>query len=1000
MALSETAEKQAASASVVQFHTRNVIGIVVVFLALFTGFMVFMAVDFHKLEQKSREALAAHFLERVIYLDQLLQQVGSSLEAMKTVAEADLFSTRDLNPVPMPPIAGSIAYNGDAGYFHMDSLVRPFSVEQAGNLTGQGPFPGDDPAFLREIRAALALNPLFHHARQSVKTTAWVYYISARRFIHLFPWVSSDEWKFTTQSYSKDFFKMAVPEVNPHRGRYWTPVYVDEVGKGLMVTCGVPVYDGDRFLGAVALDLTVDFLNGIAAAFRPDKGTLFLINDYDQVLAHPRITSSGDMAVKTVDQAIPPGLDMDKAGLAALPGNRIASRDGWLVLKADLFQAPWQVVYIEPVPGLWSRIRTGTGPGIVLLFAGLLTLVLLVLISTHYLYVVPADRFIRFILDCSRGRRPESPYGVPRMWKPWFATIDRTFAENAQLTARIRQYSEELEIRVTRRTAELIRLNTTLNAEILAREKAQDDEQRMARILDQAISQSPSGIVVADAPDMRIHTANRAAFEIRGKAPDIASEGHVMEAFGEWEIFDMDRRPYPAEKLPLFRAIRKGEIVRNEEIIIKDIRGRDRWLIVNASPVTDAGGKIVAGIVIFHDYTDRREIEKEKLDAQKFALEQAKHALVGQVAGKMAHDFNNILGVIMGNAELALAESTDREMKRIFALILGQTHRGKNLTKNLVAFARDQEPKQAFFNLNKKIDLVLDLMKKDLARIRVETRYEPDLPKLLADPGMIEHMLVNLIQNAVHAVGKSDRPMLIIRTFCRESHIGFDIEDNGCGIPQAHLERIYEPAFTLKGSRDSLDAYAPEVRGTGYGMANVKKYIEQHRGRIRVRSAPGKGTCFTVSLPLISGELTLSEKEEIGAVGLHTRRNILLVEDESAISDIQVNVLTGAPCHHRVDLARTGEAAVALLDENQYDIISLDYVLPGSLNGIDVYMSIREKDAQVPVLFVSGNIEFLESVGRLREQDDWVAHLSKPCLNREYVDAINRLLDKAAGNPG
>ncbi|MCG8689561.1 MAG: PAS domain-containing protein, partial [Desulfobacterales bacterium] len=502
----------------------------------------------------------------------------------------------------------------------------------------------------------------------------------------------------------------------------------------------------------------VDFLNGIAAAFQPDKGTLFLYNDHGQILAHPRITSSSDMAVKTVDQAVPPGLDMDRDALAALPENRITRKDGFLILKAALFQAPWQVVYLEPLPGLWTRIKTGVGPGTILLFTGLLALVLLVLMSTHYLFVVPADKFIKFILDCSQGRRPAPPYGVPRMWKPWFATIDRTFEENEQLTGRIRQYNEELEVRVTRRTAELIRLNTTLNAEILAREKAQDEEQRMARILDQAISQSPSGIVIADAPDMRIHTANRAAFEIRGQLPDKISEQHVRMAFDDWEIFDTELRRYPVEKLPLFRAIRGGEIVRNEEIIVKDLQDRDHWLIVNASPVTDSRGEIVAGIVIFHDITTRKQIEKEKLDAQKFALEQAKHALVGQVAGKMAHDFNNILGVIMGNAELALVECRNREMKRIFSLILGQTHRGKNLTKNLVAFARDQEPKQAFFHLNGKIDLVLDLMKKDLARIWVETRYEPDLPKLLADPGMIEHMLVNLIQNAVHAVSRADRP--------------------------------------------------------------------------------------------------------------------------------------------------------------------------------------------------------------------------------------------------
>ena len=117
----------------------------------------------------------------------------------------------------------------------------------------------------------------------------------------------------------------------------------------------------------------------------------------------------------------------------------------------------------------------------------------------------------------------------------------------------------------------------------------------------------------------------------------------------------------------------------------------------------------------------------------------------------MAHDFNNILGIIMGNTEIALLDCKEPEVQKTLRLVFNQTIRGKNLTKNLVAFAKDQEPKQEFFRINEKVDLVLDLMKKDLEEIELKREDKPGVPDLLADTGMIEHTLVNISHNSIHA---------------------------------------------------------------------------------------------------------------------------------------------------------------------------------------------------------------------------------------------------------
>jgi len=253
--------------------------------------------------------------------------------------------------------------------------------------------------------------------------------------------------------------------------------------------------------------------------------------------------------------------------------------------------------------------------------------------------------------------------------------------------------------------------------------------------------------------------------------------------------------------------------------------------------------------------------------------------------------------------------------------------------------------------------------------------------------------MVNLIQNSIHATSLTPLPEIIIRTHYRDEMIFIEIEDNGCGIPPESLGDIFEPSFTLKGTRDTAGVYKPGIRGTGYGMSNVKKYIDQHKGHIEIHSELKKGTKMTISLPITRKALTEEEIKEVKKETLCSGKYILLVEDEQAISDVQYRILTQDPLNHRVDIAGNGRIAMDLLDRNTYDVISLDYLLPGQLNGMDVYHHIRKTNKTVPVLFISGNIEFLESVKTLKQQDPYTDHLSKPCKHMDYINGINKLME-------
>ncbi len=419
-----------------------------------------------------------------------------------------------------------------------------------------------------------------------------------------------------------------------------------------------------------------------------------------------------------------------------------------------------------------------------------------------------------------------------------------------------------------------------------------------------------------------------------------------------------------------------------------------KWLGWMDTAVLDDNGKVKEIIGVGRDISVNKQAEKEKNDAQRTAAEHENYALVGRIAGKMAHDFNNILGVIMGNSELALLDCPHPPTRKTLELVFEQTMRGKNLTKNLVAFAKDQELKQEFILLDEKMDLVLNLLKKDLDGIKVTRQYGNGVPELLADPGMMEHAIVNLIQNSIHAVSLTEQPEITVRTYYQDENIFFEIEDNGCGIPSEYLDDIYEPSFTLKGSKDKSGLYKSDIKGTGYGMSNVKKYVDLHKGSIFIHSKMKKGTTVVIGLPVIKKKLTNEEIKKVKKERISSGKYILLVEDEPAISDVQYRILTHEPFNHRVDIAGNGQVAIDLFNRNKYDFISLDYILPGELNGMDVYHLVRKTNKTIPILFISGNIEFIESIMDLKQKDSYIEHRSKPCKNIDYVNGVNKLLGR------
>jgi signal transduction histidine kinase len=259
------------------------------------------------------------------------------------------------------------------GYCMDDSAVgseRPYTP----GLSGSGPLPQRDSSLGEEVAMALLLGPQLSATADNIPNMAWAYYTSARRFIAMYPFVSCQDFRFSDDLHDHEFFSLGRPEVNPGRSLFWTSAYVDEAGKGLMATIGAPVYGPDqRFRGTVAIDLTLQTLSGYLRSPELEGGTALIVNDREQILAHPSLLGADlPKAPRLAD--IVPGYDSALRHEIFGGAKGFHAHGGQLVTSQALSAAPWRLVYLTDKGVLYRRAWMDSGIEI----AGFVLLVLVI----------------------------------------------------------------------------------------------------------------------------------------------------------------------------------------------------------------------------------------------------------------------------------------------------------------------------------------------------------------------------------------------------------------------------------------------------------------------------------------------------------------------------------------------------------------------------------------------------------------------------------------------
>jgi PAS domain S-box-containing protein len=435
-------------------------------------------------------------------------------------------------------------------------------------------------------------------------------------------------------------------------------------------------------------------------------------------------------------------------------------------------------------------------------------------------------------------------------------------------------------------------------------------------------------------------------------------------------------------KPALLRAVENGEYPDTTfRIALAD--GAVRWILSKGQVLKNENGKgreLVGGMI---DITDGKRTEAQLHRSQKLEA-------IGQLAGGVAHDFNNLLVAILGNLSLARETPDDEERGTLLAEALAAGNRAAELTRQLLAFSTRQPVDQEMIDVNVVLGDTLKLLRRLVPEsVKMDFIGGHRVPRVLADRGQLEQVIVNLCVNARDAMphgGKLtiETELVFVNGRFRETHpwvrpgryVLVSVTDTGIGIPPEALDHVFEPFFTTK------------TQGSGLGLATAYGIVRRHGGFMHVYSEVGTGTTFKVYLPVSARDAADVGTKVQGPVRGGSE-SILVAEDEPRVRAVVVRILERAG--YRVITAEDGEEAVRKFGEQNppFDLVLLDAVMPNK-GGTEALAEIRSHAPSVAAVLCSGYSDSLASVSTLGEG---VTFLPKPDEPYELLRAVRQRLD-------
>ena len=521
--------------------------------------------------------------------------------------------------------------------------------------------------------------------------------------------------------------------------------------------------------------------------------------------------------------------------------------------------------------------------------------------------------------------------------------------------------------------------------DIAERKRAEEELRKRESQLRKIFEILPIGLWFAN-KDGTLLRGNPAGVKIWGAEPKVPISEYRM--FKAWRL--PSREPIPPEDWALARTIREGVTIVDELLEIEAFDGKRKTILNYTAPVLDEAGAVDGAIVVNLDISDRKNLEDQLAQARKMES-------IGRLAGGVAHDFNNMLNVILGYVELSMDDLPDDDPLWVNLVEIRKAgQRSADLTRQLLAFARKQTVAPRVLDLNETVAGMLKMLRRLIGEdIDLRWRPAPDLDPVRMDPSQIDQILANLCVNARDAIGRAPGKITIEtgrvafdEDYCAD-HAGFlpgayvllAVSDDGRGMVEEIRSHIFEPFYTTTGVGE----------GTGLGLATVYGIVKQNEGFINVYSEPGRGTTFRIYLPRHAAKAVPTSRTAGAETIPPGHETILLVEDEPSILELTAKMLERLG-YVVLPAAAPGEA-IRLAREHAGDIhlLMTDVVMP-EMNGRDLAENLLSIYPEIKRLFMSGyTANVIAHHGVL---DEGVRFIQKPFSMNELAAKVREALGR------
>jgi two-component system, cell cycle sensor histidine kinase and response regulator CckA len=435
----------------------------------------------------------------------------------------------------------------------------------------------------------------------------------------------------------------------------------------------------------------------------------------------------------------------------------------------------------------------------------------------------------------------------------------------------------------------------------------------------------------------------------------------------------------------------KAELV--FEANLRSRSGQSVSVEMHGAVIFDADGRASALQCVTRDVRERNSLEQRLRQAQKMEA-------VGRLAGGVAHDYNNMLSVILGYTEMAMDQlAKDDPLYGDLNEVLSAANRSRDITRQLLAFARKQTIAPVVLDLNKTISGMLNMVQRLIGEdIALEWHPGEELPPINMDPSQIDQLMVNLCINSRDAIEGVGRITITTgrRHFEESAHadivgsrpgdyVLLSVSDSGCGMDEETRDNIFEPFYTTKGALNGRN------QGTGLGLATVYGIVSQNEGFIGVESKPGEGTTFRLYLPVYTGTLQAAAEEEEAAVPRGSGETILLVEDDRA--NMQMTTIMLKKLGYQVLSANSPRDAFSTAEKEGRRIRMLltDVIMP-EMNGRDLAESITGTYPEIRVMFMSGYTS--DVIAHHGVLDEGMHFIQKPFSMKELAVKVQETIGR------